>query len=580
MDKKSKQLSIIGASVLVEVLSKTNINPIWGYPGGSVLNVYDELYKQPKLTHVLVRNEQTAVYAASISFKLSKKPGICLVTSGPGITNAITGIVASLSDSHPLLILSGQVPLKTIGKQAFQECDTVNITRTCTKRNFLIRRIQNIHKVLKEAMYVSNNNKTSPVLADFPKSVSKTLFVCLNEIPPQTHDCFYKREPLSQCSQQLKQCQNAKASIIPLSSHLSASNRPLLYIGGGLNNYSTLPELKKTLNSIGAPSTNTLMNFGTQRTRFNLGMLGMHGKYFSNLSIHYCDLLIAVGSRFDDRAIGNINHFNSIPRSISYINVDLSIKRSFKFNVVILEPIKHTFRNLISLLTRCSTKRIYSPWLHLIKSWKHQSSVVNRSLVSLKDMFYVLEKTTRRQAIICSDVGQHQMWVAQHFNLHHGKWLNSGGLGAMGSGLSFALGAKVIIPKADVVCFIGDGSIQMNLQEFSTLKQLNAPITVLILNNKSLGMVKQWQRIEHNGRFSQSTMKTSVNFTNISRSYGHFGLRLGSLKRLVPTFIEAVNQKGCSVVLDISLSEHESVWPMVQSGKGITNMLLRHTDVN
>ncbi|KAH0998180.1 thiamine pyrophosphate-dependent enzyme [Candidatus Tremblaya phenacola] len=574
---KNKQLHIIGASVLVEALSKTGINPIWGYPGGSVLNVYDELYKQTTLKHVLVRNEQTAIFAASVSFRLSKKPGICLVTSGPGITNAITGIVASLSDSLPLLILSGQVPLKAIGKQAFQECDTVNITSPCTKRNFLIHRVQGLFKVLKEAMYVANNNRYSPVLVDFPKSVSKTLFVCLNDVPPQTHESIQKRTK-PQYNQQLYQRQ--KASINTLTSHISSSNRPLLYIGGGLNNYSTLKELKKTLNIIGTPTTNTLMNFGTQRTHFNLGMLGMHGKYFSNLAVHYCDLLFAVGSRFDDRVIGNINHFNTIPRKVVYINVDISIKRSFKFNVVILENIKHTFRSIISFLYRTTNNRNYSAWFQLIKSWKFQSSDVKRNLVSLKSMFSTLEVTTRNQAIICSDVGQHQMWVAQHFNLHHGKWITSGGLGAMGSGLSFALGAKVSSPKADVICFIGDGSVQMSLQEFSTLKQLNAPVTVLILNNKSLGMVKQWQRIEHNGRFSQSTMKASVNFTNISRSYGHFGLSLVSLKRLKPTLIESVNQKDCTVVLDICLSEHESVWPMVQSGKGITNMHLRHTDVN
>lgn len=569
-----RYLDFSGASAVINVLNRNRIRNVWGYPGGAVLNIYDELYKQKSVAHYLTKTEQAAVLAAAAASKCQDRVGACLVTSGPGITNAITGIATAHSDSVPLLVLSGQVSLKSIGKNSFQECETIGLTRVCTKRNIRLKKPQNIEKVLVELLYVTKNNKPAPVLLDLPKNLTKTLFLSLSDYPKDT---IFS----NQYDPKLRKRLVARIREVVLS--LSVATRPLLYVGGGALSSLTPKNIIKFLQTTSLPDVNTLMGTRLRHSNFSLGMIGMHGGHCPNLAMQYCDLLVAVGARFDDRVISNIQHHASVQRKTVLINTESLVRNGIVLSYVLKEEINRFLRKTVCVIRKLNA---YSSlrkmgWTKLIRNFRSLYKTRSKESERSQRLFSTISSNLKKKVVVSSDVGQHQMLVAKYYGFGKlDRWLSSGGLGTMGSGLPFALGAKRSLPDAEVVCFSGDGSIQMSAHELNTIKLLGIKLLIVITNNCCLGMVRQWQQVEHFGRYSQSETQITLNFKELADSYGHIGLSVTANQLGVPIIIEAVNQKNGTVVLDWGVDKDECVWPMVQTGKGITNMLLNHYDIN
>jgi len=570
---------LMGSEILVKALQAENVQYIWGYPGGAVLYIYDALYKQDTIQHVLVRHEQAAVHAADGYARATGEVGVALVTSGPGLTNAVTGIATAYMDSIPMVIISGQVPTPAIGLDAFQECDTVGITRPIVKHNFLVKDVRDLAVTLKKAFHIARTGRPGPVVVDIPKDVSfkKTAF---HGYPQSVEMRSYNPVKKGHGGQIRKALQL-----------LLAAKRPYIYTGGGVLLGNAVPELRTLVDMLGYPVTHTLMGLGAYPAtdRKFLGMLGMHGTIEANNAMQNCDVLLAVGARFDDRVIGNPKHFAQNERKIIHIDIDpSSISKRVKVDIPIVGDVKDVLTELISMIRETTTRPdagALSAWWGQIEAWRGRDCLkYDRGNTEVIKPQYVIETlwnmTRDADAYVTSDVGQHQMWAAQFYKFDEPRrWINSGGLGTMGVGIPYAMGIKLAKPESEVFCVTGEGSVQMNIQELSTCLQYNTPIKVLSLNNRYLGMVRQWQEIEYSGRYSHSYMDALPNFVKLAEAYGHVGMLIERPQDVEPALREARKLKDRTVFLDFRTDPTENVFPMVQAGKGITEMLLGSEDL-
>src|SRR3954462_3138143 len=564
-----KTSTLSGAEIVVRCLQEEGVDYVFGYPGGAVLFIYDELFKQDKVKHVLVRHEQGAVHAADGYSRSSLKIGVALVTSGPGVTNAVTGIATAYMDSIPIVIITGQVPTHAIGQDAFQECDTVGITRPCVKHNFLVKDVKDLALTIKKAFYLARTGRPGPVLVDIPKDVTaqKCAFEYPKTVTMRSYNPVVKGHP-----GQIK-----KAAQL-----LLEAKRPMIYTGGGVVLSGAAEELTRLVRMLGFPCTNTLMGLGGYPGTDPLftGMLGMHGTYESNMAMQNCDVLLAVGARFDDRVIGNPEHFAQNQRKIVHIDIDpSSISKRVKVDVPIVGNVREVLDDLIKLIEagKPDAKAIKAWWTQ-IGGWKAKDCLrYDRSNSIIKPQF-VLEKlyeVTGGNAFVTSDVGQHQMWAAQFYKFDKPKrWINSGGLGTMGFGLPAAMGAQFANPGATVACVTGESSIQMCIQELSTCKQYRLPIKIVNLNNRYMGMVRQWQQFFHGNRYSESYMDALPDFVKLAEGYGHRGLLIDKPADVEGALKDAFARKNELVFLDFLTDQAENVYPMIPGGKGITEMIL------
>jgi acetolactate synthase-1/2/3 large subunit len=566
-----------GSEILVRCLQAEGVRHLWGYPGGAVLYIYDALYKQDSIQHVLVRHEQAAVHAADGFARATGEVGVALVTSGPGVTNAVTGIATAYMDSIPMVIITGQVPTPAIGLDAFQECDTVGITRPIVKHNFLVKDVRDLALTLKKAFHIARTGRPGPVVVDIPKDVSlaKTSFSYPDRIEMRSYNPVKKGH-----SGQIRKAVQL----------LLQAKRPYIYTGGGVILGEATAELRQLVDMLGFPCTNTLMGLGAMPgtdPRF-LGMLGMHGTYEANMTMQHCDVLLAVGARFDDRVIGNPKHFGSVERKIIHVDIDpSSISKRVRVDIPIVGDVKDVLQELIAQLKEAQAKpdaNAVSAWWNQINDWRGRDCLAYKAsdeVIKPQMVVDTLWKLTReRDTYITSDVGQHQMWAAQFYKFDEPRrWINSGGLGTMGVGLPYAMGIKLAKPEADVFCITGEGSIQMCIQELSTCFQYKTPVKIVSLNNRYLGMVRQWQQLDYGGRYSHSYMDALPDFVKLAEAYGHVGILVEKPSDVEPALKEAMRLKDRTVFLDIRTDPTENVWPMVKAGKGISEMLLGSEDL-
>ena len=570
---------LMGAEILVKAMQAEGVKYIWGYPGGAVLYIYDALYKQETIQHVLVRHEQAAVHAADGYARATGEVGVALVTSGPGLTNAVTGIATAYMDSIPMVIISGQVPTPAIGLDAFQECDTVGITRPIVKHNFLVKDVRDLASTLKKAFHIARTGRPGPVVVDIPKDVSFKK-IAYPGYPQSIEMRSYNPVKKGHSGQIRKALQL-----------LLAAKRPYIYTGGGILLGNATQELRTLVDMLGYPVTNTLMGLGAYPAsdRKFLGMLGMHGTIEANNAMQNCDVLLAVGARFDDRVIGNPKHFAQNDRKIIHVDIDpSSISKRVKVDIPIVGDVKDVLTELIAML-RETTQRpdagALNAWWEQIEGWRSRDCLkYDRGNTEVIKPQYVIETlwnmTKDADAYITSDVGQHQMWAAQFYKFDEPRrWINSGGLGTMGVGIPYAMGIKLAKPQSEVFCVTGEGSVQMNIQELSTCLQYNTPIKVLSLNNRYLGMVRQWQEIEYSGRYSHSYMDALPNFVKLAEAYGHVGMLIERPQDVEPALREARKLKDRTVFMDFRTDPTENVFPMIQAGKGLTEMLLGSEDL-
>ena len=567
-------MELTGAEILVRCLQEEKVVHLFGYPGGAVLYIYDEIFKQKTIQHILVRHEQAAVHAADAYARSSEKVGVCLVTSGPGVTNAVTGIATAYMDSIPMVIITGQVPTHAIGLYAFQECDTVGITRPCVKHNFLVKDVKDLAVTMKKAFHLASTGRPGPVLVDVPKDI--TIAKCKYEYP-QTISMRSYNPVVKGHSGQIR-----KAAQMML-----LAERPMIYTGGGVILANASKELNELVDLLGYPCTNTLMGLGAYKATDKkfLGMPGMHGTYECNMSMQNCDVLIAIGARFDDRVIGNPKHFAQNPRKIIHIDIDpSSISKLVKVDVPIVGDVKEVITELLSILKESikagekPASQGLSNWWSQIEQWRTKDCLAYKTsdtFIKPQSVVEAVWRHTKGDAFVTSDVGQHQMWAAQYYKFDKPRrWINSGGLGTMGVGLPYAMGVKFANPEAEAVCITGEASIQMCIQELSTCHQYRLPIKIVNLNNRYLGMVRQWQEIEYGSRYSESYMDSLPDFVKLAESYGHVGMRIDNPADVEGAVREAFALKDRLVFMDFITDQTENVWPMVQSGKGLTEMLL------
>jgi len=564
-------MELTGAEIVVKCLQAEGVEYVFGYPGGAVLFIYDELFKQDKVKHILVRHEQGATHAADGYSRSSDKVGVALVTSGPGVTNAVTGIATAYMDSIPMVIITGQVPTHAIGLDAFQECDTVGITRPCVKHNFLVKDVKDLALTIKKAFYLAKSGRPGPVLVDIPKDVTsaKCPFQYPESVTMRSYNPVVKGHP-----GQIKKAVQL----------LAEANRPIVYAGGGVVLSGAAKQLTTLVRMLGFPCTNTLMGLGgypATDPQF-LGMLGMHGTYEANMAMQNCDVLLAVGARFDDRVIGNPAHFGQVQRKIIHIDIDpSSISKRVKVDVPIVGNVSDVLEELSRQLEAAGytpNPKALSAWWSQIGLWKSKDCLKYDKKSKIIKPQFVLERLyeiTKGDAFVTSDVGQHQMWAAQFYKFDKPRrWINSGGLGTMGFGLPAAMGVQFANPGATVACVTGEASIQMCIQELSTCKQYRLPIKIVNLNNKYMGMVRQWQQFFHGNRYSESYMDALPDFVKLAESYGHVGIKVEEPGGVEPALKEAFKRKNDLVFLDFVTDQTENVYPMVQGGKGLTEMIL------
>ncbi len=570
---------LMGAEILVRALQAEGVKQIWGYPGGAVLYIYDAIYKQDSIQHVLVRHEQAAVHAADGFARATGEVGVALVTSGPGLTNAVTGIATAYCDSIPMVIISGQVGTAAIGSDAFQECDTVGITRPIVKHNFLVKDARDMAETMKKAFHIARTGRPGPVVVDIPKDVS---FI---KAP-------YHGYPETVVMRSYNPVRKGHGGQIRKALQLlMTAKRPYIYTGGGVLLGEAVQELRQLVDLTGFPVTHTLMGLGAYPAtdRKFLGMLGMHGTVEANYAMQNCDVLLAVGARFDDRVIGNPKHFASVERKIIHIDIDpSSIAKRVKVDVPIVGDVKDVLTELIHMIKESQTQpdaQALSAWWNTIDGWRSKDCLAydrgNTEVIKPQAVVEALWNLTKDDdCYISSDVGQHQMFAAQFYKFDRPRrWINSGGLGTMGVGLPYAMGIKLALPEADSWCVTGEGSIQMNIQELSTCQQYGTAVKIVSLNNRYLGMVRQWQELVYQGRYSHSYMDALPNFVKIAEAYGHVGMLIERPEDVEPALREARAIKDRTVFLDFRTDPTENVWPMVEAGKGITEMLLGSEDL-
>ena len=568
---------ITGAKIVIESLIQENVKVIFGYPGGAVLPIYDELFKQKKIRHILVRHEQAAVHAAEGYARSTGKVGVVLVTSGPGATNTVTGLTDAMMDSVPIVCLTGQVPTHMIGNDAFQEADIVGITRPCTKHNYLVKDISKLAGAIHSAFFIAKNGRPGPVLVDIPKDI-------------QTFKIIYKGKKLT------KKISYYKPALEPILDDvnkvvdfLSNCKKPIFYVGGGVINsgLNASSELFKLMKKTGFPCTQTLMGLGAfpMSDKQSLGMLGMHGTYEANMGMYNCDLMICVGARFDDRITGKVSGFSPNSKKI-HLDIDAS---SFNKSVNVDLTVKGDLFRILKLINeKISKKKItfkkskYIPWWKQINIWRSRNCLqYKKSKTLIKPQFALQrlnELTKKLSPFITTEVGQHQMWAAQFIEFNKPKhWMTSGGLGTMGYGLPAALGVQIAHPKGLVIDVAGEASILMNIQEMSTIKQYRLPVKVFILNNNYMGMVRQWQELLHGNRLSESYMDSLPDFVKLAESFGATGLRVEKPNEVDDVVSEMIKIKG-AVICDVVVDPAENCFPMIPSGSTHNQMLLGPND--
>lgn len=560
-----------GAKMIVEALKREGVEVIFGYPGGAVIDIYDELYKTSEVHHVLVRHEQGAAHAADGYARSTGKVGVALATSGPGATNTVTGIATAYMDSIPVVILTGQVPTKLIGNDAFQEVDTTGITRPITKHNFLVKKIEDLPRILKAAFYIARTGRPGPVLVDIPKDIQQTKgeFNYPEELNLRSYNPNY--EP------HVKQIEKAYQL-------LEKAERPVFLVGGGVISAGASEEVIELAERLNLPVTMTLMGLGSfpGDHEQSLGMLGMHGTYYANMAVANCDLLLAVGARFDDRVTGKVDAF--APKAkIIHIDIDpTSIQKNVKVDVPIVGDCKRTLERLLEIIKEAGKPKKY--WKERFKEWWEQINIWRRRypLTYKEDPNYIkpqyvikkLYELTKGEAIVCTEVGQNQMWTAQFYKFRYPRTLiTSGGLGTMGFGFPASIGAQMGNPNKLVIDIAGDGSIQMNIQELATAMDQRLPIKIIILNNGYLGMVRQWQELFYERRYSAVKFTTLPDFVKIAEAYGAVGLRITKPQEVEETLKKVISMDKL-VILDVIIAPEEGVFPMVPAGKATTEMIL------
>jgi acetolactate synthase-1/2/3 large subunit len=564
-------VDLTGAEITIRCLQAEGVEFVFGYPGGAILPIYDEIFKQDKFKHILVRHEQAAVHGADGYARSTHKVGVVMVTSGPGLTNAVTGIATAFMDSIPLVIISGQVPTPAIGQDAFQEVDTVGITRPCVKHNFLVKDVKDLALTIKKAFYIAGTGRPGPVLVDIPKDVqqTKTQFHYPDSVSLRSYTPVVKGHA-GQIKKAIQLILQAK--------------RPMVYTGGGVVLGNASAELTQLVHTLGFPCTNTLMGLGGFPGTDPLftGMLGMHGTYESNMAMQHCDVLLAVGARFDDRVIGNPKHFNQEQRQIIHIDIDpSSISKRVKVDVPIVGDVREVLqemnRQLGSGRERPDPDALQAWWAQ-IETWRGRDCLkYDRAAAIIKPQLVVekLYEVTQGDAYVTSDVGQHQMWAAQFYKFNQPRrWINSGGLGTMGVGLPYALGVQLAHPGATVACVTGEASILMCIQELSTAKQYRLPVKIVNLNNRYMGMVRQWQEFFHGNRYAESYMDALPDFVKVAESFGHVGMRIEKPVDVEPALREAFSRKDDLVFMDFVTDQTENVFPMIPAGKGLSEMTL------
>ena len=565
-------MQLSGAQIIVQSLKAEGVEYVFGYPGGAVIEIYDALFQLNKFKHILVRHEQAAVHAADAYARVSGKVGVALVTSGPGVTNALTGIATAYSDSIPLVVISGQVGNSLIGTDAFQEVDTVGITRPCVKHNFLVTNIAELADTIKKAFQIAASGRPGPVVVDVPKDVTQAM---AKFSYPQEDIFIRSYQPV---------VQGHIGQIKKAVQMLASAKRPIVYFGGGVVLGNASEEMTKFVRMIGAPCTGTLMGLGAYPSsdRQFLGMLGMHGTYEANLAMQNADVVLAIGARFDDRVISVPSKFFEKAKKIIHIDVDpSSIAKRVKVDISIVGDVKNVLSEMIQLWGKQESAPAadsLDKWWKSIEEWRSRNCLWFDNESEIIKPQYVIQKLaeiTNNSAIITSDVGQHQMFTAQYYPFERPRqWLNSGGLGTMGVGLPYAIGAKLAAPDQDVFCITGEGSIQMNIQELSTCFQYRVPVNVVTLNNGYLGMVRQWQELYYGNRESETYFDSLPDFVKLAEAYGHIGIRVDKKSDVEGALLEAVKQKDRLVFMDFLTDKKQNVLPMVGNGKGLDEMVL------
>ncbi len=564
-------MKLAGARILLECLKQEGVDTVFGYPGGTVINIYDELYSFPDIRHILPRHEQAGVHAADGYARASGKVGVAIATSGPGATNTVTGIATAYMDSIPLVVITGQVPTALIGNDAFQEVDIIGITRPCTKHNFLVQNVKDLAGIVKKAFYIARTGRPGPVLIDLPKDVQ--VAVAEFRYPEQVDLRGYKPT----IEGHPKQIEKAAAMLL-------AAKKPVIYAGGGtiLGNAST--ELRELAETLHAPVTTTLMALGAfpEDSPLSLGLLGMHGTYYANMAVTNCDLLMAVGARFDDRVTGKIAAFAPHAKII-HIDVDpTSIKKNVRVDLPIVGMVNEVLAHLLKVIEdRGDAVEVFrkaaKPWLAEIDGWKakHPMAFAESSkVIKPQAVIRKLRELSQPDAIIATDVGQHQMWTAQYFSFTRPRTLlSSGGLGTMGYGLPAAMGAQAAFPDRQVIAVCGDGGFQMNLQEIATLVQNRLPVKICIMNNNYLGMVRQWQELFFNKRYSQTVLDLPIDFVKLAEAFGATGFVASK-----PSEVEETIRRGFAapgpVIMEFKIAREEKVLPMVPAGASLNEMVL------
>lgn len=569
-NREGEQVELSGGEILIRCLEDEGVEFLFGYPGGAVLHIYDALYQQDAVKHILVRHEQAATHAADGYARATGKPGVVLVTSGPGATNAVTGIATAYMDSIPMVVITGQVPSAVIGSDAFQEVDAVGITRPCVKHNFLVKDINDLAETMKKAFYVASSGRPGPVVVDVPKDITdpsiKVDYHYPEEIEMRSYQPTIKGHP--------GQIRRAVELLL-------TAKKPMIYTGGGVVLGEAAKELRTFVSTLDFPVTTTLMGLGSipYDDKQFLGMLGMHGSYEANMAMHGCDVLIAIGARFDDRVTGKIAEFCP-DAQIIHIDIDpSSISKTITVDIPIVGDVVDVLQEMNQALqtTKKQTdKKAIAEWWATINGWRAKQCMTYSQAggeIKPQRAIELVHKITQGNAYVTSDVGQHQMWAAQYYGFSEpNRWINSGGLGTMGFGLPAAMGVQLAYPDETVVCVTGEGSIQMCIQELSTCLQYGLPIKIIALNNRYLGMVRQWQEFFYENRYSHSYMESLPDFVKLTESYGHVGIRIEDPNELESKLEEAFAMKDRLVFVDIVTDQTENVYPMIANGKAHNEM--------